>query len=80
MSQPVDLTKKKKNKIEDYEVEGAMNDLMRAEKHKENPELMKRVAALAGRHSKQLSKIKSIEDLKKLRNKSHGYDTDGDDE
>lgn len=48
----------------DYEAEGAFNDIMRAEEHKQKPDLMKRVHAKAGRHHKALKAIKSIQDIK----------------
>lgn len=61
---PVEAPKKKK--YEDHEVEGAMSDLMRAEKHKADPHLMKRVHALAGRHMKAIKSIRSVQDLKDI--------------
>jgi hypothetical protein len=45
----------------DYEAESALEDLMRAEKHKGNKELMKRVVKRAEEKS---GKIRSIADLK----------------
>lgn len=81
---PMPKKPKKAPKIEDYEVESAMNDMMRVEKHKQNPALMKKVHALAGRHAKQLKGIRSIADLKKARNEMNGVpqvaDTDEDQE
>jgi hypothetical protein len=60
---------KKEKEIEDWEVEGAMHDFMRVEKHKMNPKLMERVQKMAEAHKKGLDQIskpaKSIADLKK---------------
>ncbi len=51
--------------IPDHEVESAAHDLMRAEKHKSNKKLMKKVHKhLAG----QKKAISSIQDLREMRN------------
>jgi hypothetical protein len=65
---PPKASKHEKKKIEDYEVENAFNDMLRVEKHKENPELMKKVHAHAGRHMKAVKGIKSIQDLRDISN------------
>ena len=54
-------------KIEDWEVESALSDMERAEKHKGNPKMMKRVAKLAGRKVKALKGISSLGELKQAR-------------
>lgn len=51
----------KKMPMDDYETEGHLRTLMDAEKIKNDPDKMKKVHKLAGRHSKA---IKSIQDLK----------------
>jgi hypothetical protein len=54
--------------IPDHEIESAAHDLLRAEKHKSNHKLMKKV------HDHLSSKkkaIESIQDLKDMRNKMH---------
>jgi hypothetical protein len=47
--------------VDDYEAQGHLQDLIRAEMIKMDPDKMKKVHALAGRHSKA---IKSVQDLK----------------
>lgn len=56
----------KPKKMEDYEIDSAMEDLLRAEKHKKNPALMKHIHKKLGAKKKQ--HVESIDDLKKLRN------------
>jgi hypothetical protein len=53
---------------DDYEAESAMNDLMRAEEHKSNKDLMKRVSKKIGR------KHRSIQSLKDTYNEKYGRD------
>lgn len=60
--------KNKEMEIHDHEVEAAAHDLMRAEKHKSNPKLMKKVH----KHLKgKVKEIKSIQDLVAMRNHMH---------
>lgn len=61
MSNPIDQPKVKDPSEEDYETQGHMRTLMDAEMLKQDPDKMKKVHALAGRHMKG---IKSIQDLK----------------
>lgn len=69
-SKPMEMSSAPANMIDehdipDHEVEGAAHDLMRAEKHKANKPLMKKVA----RHlNSQKKAISSIQDLKEMRN------------
>ncbi len=49
-----------KDEIDNYEVEGHLRTLMDAEKIKQDPEKMKRVHKLAGRHSKAISSIRDL--------------------
>ncbi len=49
----------------DYEAEDAHRTLMQAEEIKENAPLMKRVAKIAGRKHKAISKLKDLVDLHK---------------
>lgn len=72
------------NPQDDYETQGHLRTLMDAEAIKGDPEKMKKVHKLAGRHSKQ---IKSIQDLKDTLDQKFGKgalkkgaDSDADDE
>lgn len=62
--------------MNDYEAKDHLDTLMRAEMIKADPEKMKRVHKLAGRHSKA---IKSIQDLKDLHNTKYGPGAKADD-
>lgn len=54
-----------KKKIEDWEVESACNDILRAEEHKQKPELMALVKKHLSKKSKAMNKtMSSIQDLK----------------
>jgi hypothetical protein len=64
--------KKGKRKIEEYEAESAMRTMMEAEKHKADPHMMEAVHKLAGRHMKQIKGIKTLADLKRVRDEYHG--------
>ena len=66
VAQPLAPEMKKDGGDDDHEAESALNDLTRAEKHKQNPDLMKRVSAKAGRHMAHLKGIKSIADLREI--------------
>lgn len=77
----VDGTPKKgKKEFEDYEIEGALSDIERAEKHKANPKLMKHVGKLAGRKVKALKGIAShkgitsIDDIRAAREEKFDED------
>lgn len=65
-SEPMEPKNEKDGGDDDHEAEMALNDLTRAEKHKGNDSLMKRVAAKAGRHMAHLKGIKSIADLREI--------------
>lgn len=60
-----------------YKVEGAYSDLMRAEEHKKDPELMDKVHKHA---RKQLKSIKSIKDITNYKNNKYGANGFGDDD
>lgn len=60
--------------IQDYEVHSAAEDLMRAEKHKSNPKLMKKVHAHLNNQKKA---IKSIQDIRDARNDMMKEDKEG---
>lgn len=69
MAQPVSPKDKDGDgKIEDWEVESAMEDFMRVEKHKAKPKMMEKVKKLAGRKVKALQGLRSLDDLKQARN------------
>lgn len=51
-----------------WEVECAAQDLLRAEKVKQNPELLKKAMAHLEEQKKAIDSITSIDDLKKVRN------------
>lgn len=60
---------------DDFEAENAANTIMKADKYKEDPELMEKVHAYVGRKMKALTgfkKIKSIKDIKEIKNKKFG--------
>jgi hypothetical protein len=57
---------------DDYEVEGHLRTLMEAEKIKADPEKMKKVHKLAGRHHKSLQKIRSVKDIQEVANAKYG--------
>jgi hypothetical protein len=48
----------------DHEAESHLRTLMDAEMIKDNPDKMKRVKAIAGRHHKAIKSIRSVQDLK----------------
>lgn len=60
----------------DYDAENALDNLMRAEEHKADPEMMKRVHKIAGRKHKALQGIKhnfkSIADIKAYTQEKYG--------
>lgn len=56
--------KKDEKKIDEWDVESAMNDMMRVEKHKKNAELMKKVHDKMDEQMGAMKKIRSIPDLK----------------
>lgn len=47
----------------DYEAEDAHRTLMQAEEIKQKPDLMKRVAKIAGRKHKAITKLKDLTDM-----------------
>jgi hypothetical protein len=51
---------KKKEGFEEYEIKGALDDLMRAEEHKANPKLMAAVHKHAHKKKKALSSISEL--------------------
>lgn len=61
-----ETTTKSEDQIPEHEVHAAAQDLLRAEKHRNNPGLMKKVHEHL---SDQKNHISSIQDLSKLRNK-----------
>lgn len=63
---------KKDGSHDDWEAKHAMDDMIRAEAHKENAELMARVHKIAGRHAKALDGIRSIKDLNTALNTKFG--------
>jgi hypothetical protein len=58
--------------LNDHETKGHLNTLMDAHHIMSDPDKMKRVHALAGRHSEALSGIKSVNDLKAVYNSKYG--------
>lgn len=66
--------KNESKKIDDYEVNSAMETLMRAEEIKKDPELMKLVQKKAG------SKMKSIKSVQDLRDLGNDMDDDEDED
>lgn len=61
MAEHVDGKEGKKKKIEDYEVDGACEALMRAEEIKGNPEMM---ALVQKKMAKKKKAIRSIQDMR----------------
>jgi hypothetical protein len=74
--------KKDSENQKDYEAEGAMDTIMRAEEHKADPAMMARVKKHAGRKLKAMKglhdifgsdeakqEVKSTDDLRSIRNK-----------
>ena len=59
-------TPNKKNKVEDYEIEGWADTLMRAEEIKADPEKMKMLQPHLKRKVKAYKKITSLADLKEV--------------
>lgn len=57
---------------DDYEAKNALDDIMRAEEHKQKPDLMKRVHAHAGRKQKALQGIRSVKDLRATYDRKFG--------
>ena len=74
-NKPVDPYENKDGSDKDYEAKDAMDTLMRAEEHKQNPDLMKRVHKHVQRKKKA---IRSIQDLRDLSNKMALGETDDD--
>lgn len=64
---------------EDYKTKSAFDDLMRAEEHKKNPDLMKKVMKHARLQRKSIKNIqggfKSLDDVKDYANKKYGSDS-----
>lgn len=58
----------KKDLENDYEAQGHLRTLIEAHGIMNDPDKMKKVHKLAGRHHKAISGIKSIEELKQKRN------------
>lgn len=69
MEMEVEMEDEKEGGIMDHEVECAAQDLLRAEKIKQNPELFKKAKEFLASEKKTIDAITSIEDLKKIRNK-----------
>lgn len=61
----------------DWDAECAANDLMRAEKHKKDPKLMKRVHKHMGIMKNE--KAQDLDDLKRMRNEMFARKKDSDD-
>lgn len=61
----VSMKDQKMGKYHQYEVEGALSDLQRAEEHKKNPDMMKHVHKMA---KKKIKEIRSIADLRHAAN------------
>lgn len=61
MEVEIEIEKEEPKKIEEYEVEQALEDFMRVAKHKKNPELMKKVFSKSDEKKKA---IESLDDLK----------------
>jgi hypothetical protein len=71
---PVEPKKVEDGSEEDYEAKHALEDILRADGHKENKELMKRVHKHAGRKMKALKGLHSIQDLKDEYERKYGKD------
>lgn len=63
---PAVAAPEKKKKFEQYEIESATSDILRAEEHKQNPELMKHVVKHAAKKHKAM---KSIVELRQTKTK-----------
>ena len=61
MEVEIEIEKEEPKKIEEYEVESALEDFMRVAKHKSNPELMKKIMSKSAEKKKA---IESLDDLK----------------
>lgn len=64
----MDKAEDETKEIPDHEVESAAHDMMRAEAHKANPHMMKKIHAHLEKKKKAIT---SIQDLKDLRNESY---------
>ncbi len=78
------MMKKMDGDEDDYEAQSALRALEDAEKHRNDPHMMRRVKKLAGRKIKALTGIKSIQDIKDAYDDKYGsgsrkkkLDTDG---
>lgn len=64
IAEPGDPKDLKRDEPDDYEVEGAMNDLLRAEEHKKKPKLMAKVHAKLGKKKQAITSIQGLKDRK----------------
>lgn len=77
MENPVDekeesMPDKEPDIMDDHEAQGHLDTIIRAHAIMSNPDKMKKVHALAGRHDKALAGIKSIKDLKQKYDDKYG--------
>lgn len=61
MEVEIEIEKEEPKKIEEYEIEQALEDFMRVAKHKKNPELMKKILS---RSEEKKKDFESLDELK----------------